>query len=435
MQAILFIRTHMEIAIILVLILLNGIFSMSEIALVSSRKTRLENAAKRGSASAKAALELALAPNKFLSTVQIGITLVGLLTGIYSGENITNDLDAWLMQFEFIKPYTHSVAVVIILVIITFFTLVLGELVPKRIGMNSPETIAKLVARPMKIISLIMAPFVWLLTSTTDLILKILRVKPSDDSKVTEEEIKAIVQEGAEGGEVQEIEQNIVERVFNLGDRKVGSLMTHRRDVIFIDVNMGMSEVRNTVLKEIHSIYPVYENDKDHIIGVVNMKELFVHITDENFSLRKIIHRPYYISENTSVYMALEQFKKTKYRYSIVADEHGMAQGIITINDILEALVGDVSEFYSDEFQITEREDGSWLIDGHYPFHDFLSYFDLTDIIDGEDFNTVSGLILSLMGHIPKQGDKTHWQNLQFEIIDMDGVKIDKVMISRSAAE
>lgn len=408
---------------------------MSEIALVSSRKSRLETAAKRGSASAKAALELANSPNKFLSTVQIGITLIGLLTGIYSGENITNDLDGWLLQFEWMHPYTHTVAVTIILVIITFFSLVLGELVPKRIGLNSPETISMLVARPMKIVSLVTAPFVWLLTGTTDLILKILQVKPSDDNKVTEEEIKAIVQEGTEGGEVQEIEQNIVHRVFNLGDRKVGSLMTHRRDIIFIDVDLAVDEVRKIVLDEIHSIYPVYENDKDHIIGVINMKELFAGLHKENFSLRKILHRPYYMSESTSVYMALEQFKKTKYRYSIVADEHGMAQGIITINDILEALVGDVSEFYSDEFQITEREDGTFLIDGHYPFHDFAAYFELNDVLDNEDFNTVSGLILSLLGHIPKQGDKTQWRNLYFEVIDMDGVKIDKIMISKSSSE
>lgn len=422
----------MEIAFIFVLILLNGLFSMSEIALVSSRRTRLETAAKKGSSSAKTALELANSPNKFLSTVQIGITLIGLLTGIYSGENITNDLDARLQQFESIKPYAHSIAVAIILVIITFLSLVLGELVPKRIGLNSPETIAKLVAKPMKVVSIITAPFVWLLTGTTDLILKVLRVKPSDDSKVTEEEIKAIVQEGAEGGEVQEIEQNIVERVFNLGDRKVGSLMTHRRDIVFIDVDEDITEVRKTVLEEIHSIYPVYEKDKDHIIGVINMKELFATFHKDDFSIRKILHRPHYISENTSVYMALEQFKKTKYRYSIVADEHGMAQGIITINDILEALVGDVSEFYSEEFQITEREDGTWLIDGHYPFHDFVSYFEMEDMLDDEDFNTVGGLILNQMGHIPKQGDKTEWHSLRFEVIDMDGVKIDKVMVSRS---
>ena len=425
----------MEILIILVLILLNGAFSMAEIALVSSRRTRLESAAKKGSSSAKTALELSASPNKFLSTVQIGITLIGLLTGIYSGENITNDLDAWLQQFPTVQPYAHSIAVVLILVVITFLSLVLGELVPKRIGLNSPEAIAKLVAKPMKVVSFITAPFVWLLTGTTDLIIKILQIKPSDDSKVTEEEIKAIVQEGADGGEVQEIEQNIVERVFNLGDRKVGSLMTHRRDVIFVDVDLNVEEVRNLVLNEIHSVYPVFENDKDNVIGVINMKELFASLHKPDFQIRKILHRPHYISENTSVYKALEQFKKTQYRYSIVADEHGMAQGIITINDILEALVGDVSEFYSEDFKIAEREDGTWLIDGHYPFHDFVSYFEMEDMLDDEEFNTVGGLILNQMGHIPKQGDKTHWHNLHFEVIDMDGVKIDKVLISKASAK
>lgn len=228
----------MEILIILFLILLNGIFSMSEIALISARKNRLESAAKKGNQSAQAALDLANSPNKFLSTVQIGITLIGILTGIFSGAKITDDVQLFITGFDILKPYANTISVGIVVVILTFFSLVLGELLPKRIGLNHPETIAKAVAIPMKMISIVTAPFIWLLTISTEFLLKILMIKPSADGKVTEEEIKAIIKEGTEGGEVQEIEQDIVERVFHIGDRKVNSLMTHRQSVVFFAISI-----------------------------------------------------------------------------------------------------------------------------------------------------------------------------------------------------
>ena len=419
----------MEILIILFLILLNGVFSMSEIALISARKNRLETAAKKGNESAKTALDLANSPNKFLSTVQIGITLIGILTGIFSGDKITTDVQNFVASFNATKPYAESIAVGIVVLTLTFFSLVLGELLPKRIGLNYPETIAKAVAMPMKVISILTAPFIWLLTISTEFLLKVLQIKPSADGKVTEEEIKAIIKEGTEGGEVQEIEQDIVERVFHIGDRKVNSLMTHRKSVVFLPLNADKNQVRDLMLKELHSIYPVYQDNYDDIVGVVNLKNIFAHFEQDNFNLSDIMTEAPFMMEQTTAYKALENFKKSGIHYAFVSDEYGVFQGVITLNDILEALVGDASDFYKEDFQLVAREDGSWLVDGHYSLHDFLTYFDLDDLISDYEVTTVSGLIMTELSRIPKQGEKLICQKFELEVIDMDGVKIDKVMV------
>ena len=402
---------------------------MSEISLISSRKNRLENAAKKGSKNAQTALDLASSPNKFLSTVQIGITLIGILTGLYSGDKVTSDVKLFLDGFEALQPYSANLSVGIVVVILTFFSLVLGELLPKRIGLNHPEAIAKAVAVPMKIVSIITAPFIWLLTVTTDAILKVLNIRPTADGKVTEEEIKAIIKEGTEGGEVQEIEQDIVERVFHIGDRKVNSLMTHRKSVVFIPLNSNKTQVKDLMLKELHSIYPVFGDNYDDIVGVVNLKNIFANIDNDNFNLKDIITEAPYIMEQTTAYKALENFKKSGIHYAFISDEYGDFQGILTLNDILEALVGDASDFYKDDFVLQEREDGTWLVDGHYSLHDFLTYFELDDLINDYEVTTVSGLIMTELSHIPKQGEKLVWQKFELEVIDMDGVMIDKVMV------
>lgn len=402
---------------------------MSEIALISARKSRLETSAKKGNKKAQTALDLANSPNKFLSTVQIGITLIGILTGIFSGDKITTDVEAFVSGFEMLKPYAHSVAVGIVVVILTFFSLVLGELLPKRIGLNYPETIAKSVAFPMKIVSIVTAPFIWLLTNSTEFLLKMLRIKPSADGKVTEEEIKAIIKESTESGEVQAIEQDIVERVFHIGDRKINSLMTHRKSVDFLQLNATKKEVKDFMLQELHSVYPVYNENYDDIVGVVDLKNLFSNLDLENFNLANIMTDAPFMMEHTTAYKALETFKKTGIHYAMVSDEYGIFQGIITMNDILEALVGVASDFYKEDFQLIEREDGTWLVDGHYSLHDFLTYFDLDDLIQDYDVTTVSGLIMTELSHIPKQGEKLIWQKMELEVIDMDGAKIDKVLV------
>ncbi|MBL0013671.1 MAG: HlyC/CorC family transporter [Flavobacterium sp.] len=419
----------MELLIILFLIILNGVFSMSEIALISARKNRLETAAKKGNENAKVALDLANSPNKFLSTVQIGITLIGILTGIFSGDKITTDVRDFVAGFAATKLYADSIAVGIVVLVLTFFSLVLGELLPKRIGLNYPEAIAKAVAVPMKIISILTAPFIWLLTISTEFLLKIFHIKPSADGKVTEEEIKAIIKEGTEGGEVQEIEQDIVERVFHIGDRKVNSLMTHRKSVVFLPLNADKNQVRELMLKELHSIYPVYDENFDDIVGVVNLKNIFAHFENTDFNLNAIMTEAPFMMEQTTAYKALENFKKSGIHYAFVSDEYGVFQGVITLNDILEALVGDAADFYKEDFQLVAREDGTWLVDGHYSLHDFLTYFDLDELTNDYEVNTVSGLIMTELSHIPKQGEKLIWQKFELEVIDMDGVKIDKVMV------
>ena len=403
---------------------------MSEIALISSRKSRLETAAKKGSKSAKTALDLANSPNKFLSAVQIGITLIGILTGIYSGDKITEDVEYFVSGFEAITPYAHSVAVGIVVVVLTFFSLVLGELLPKRIGLNHPESIAKAMAMPMKIISIITAPFIWLLTTSTEFLLKILQIKPTADGKVTEEEIKAIIKEGTEVGEVQEIEQDIVERVFHIGDRKVNSLMTHRSSMVYLSVDDTLEEIKTKVLDELHSVYPVCEENLDEVVGVVFLKDLFANFEKGNFNLRSIAKEPSYFIEHTSAYKALENFKKSKVHYAFVTDEYGVFQGIITLNDILEALVGDASDFDDDEYKVIANEDGSWLVDGQYSLHDFLTYFDMDELTTDYEVTTVSGFIITELGAIPKEGDKLIWNKLEFEAQKMDGVIIDKVLIT-----
>ena len=421
----------MEILIILFLILLNGIFSMSEIALISARKNRLETAAKKGNKNAKAALDLANSPNEFLSTVQIGITLIGILTGIYSGDKITTDVQNFVATFEALSPYANSIAVGIVVVTLTFFSLVLGELLPKRIGLNYPESIAKAVALPMKIVSTVTMPFIWLLTTSTDFLLKMLQIKPTADGKVTEEEIKAIIKEGTEVVEVQEIEQDIVERVFHIGDRKVNSLMTHRSDIVYLSLEDTKEEIKAKVIDELHSVYPVCEDNLDNVIGLVLLKDLFVSFESGKFDLKAIAKEPVYLIEQTSAYKALENFKTSKMHYAFVVDEHAIFQGVITLNDILEALVGDASDFDEDEYKLVANEDGTWLVDGQYSLHDFLTFFDLDELINDYEVTTVSGFFITELGNIPNQGDKIIWNKLDLEALTMDGAKIDKVLIKQ----
>lgn len=419
----------MEILILFILILINGVFSMAEIATVSARKSRLESAAKRGDKGAKAALETIHAPNRFLSTVQIGITLIGILTGIFSGDKIQDDVEQFFLNHAGTHRYAGTLSVVVVVGLLTFFSLVLGELVPKRIGLANPEGIAKAMSRPMKYLSIITSPFVWSLTTTSDLLIKLFRIKPSSESKVTEEEIKAIIQEGTEGGEVQEIEQDIVERVFHLGDRTISSLMTHRNDVIFLHSDDDVETIRSTVNREMHSLYPVYDEDKGYVVGVVLLKDLFRHLNSPDFKLEDHLMTPSFISEHISAYEVLIHFKASKVHYGIVSDEFGQTQGIVTMKDLLQALIGDFSDFYSEEFSFLEREDGSWLIDGQYPLAEFFRHFDLEEVATDLKYTTIGGLVMNEVRSIPITGQVIQWMNFEIEVVDMDGARIDKVIV------
>ena len=420
----------MGIIIIVCLILLSGMLSMAEISFVSARKSRLEIEIKKGKKSAGTALELANNPDRFLSTIQIGITLISILLGLLSGELFVDDVSKILSRISWLEPSAYTISKTLIVVIVTYFSLVVGELVPKRIGMGFAEKVAMLIAGPMNILSIITFPFVWLLSKSTTLVMSLIGLNHIEENKVTEEEIKAIVKEGLDDGEVQEVEQDIVERVFTLGDRDVGSIMTHRSDLVWIDINDKSEKIRDKVKDNLYNIYPVVSEKLDNIEGVVYLKDLFNKIDLPDFSLSQSLRPAQFVPEDQSVYKALEQFKKARIKYGIVTDEFGGIQGIVTMNDILEALIGQVQEA-DEELDIIERADGSWLVDGQCSFYDFLAFFDMESLYAENDFNTLSGLILDVLERVPKTGDTLLWKNFTFEIVDMDKARIDKVIVKK----
>ena len=425
----------MEFLIIIGLVLLNGVFAMSEMSLVSSRKFKLESARNKGSKGAKTALELAGNPTRFLSTVQIGITLIGVMLGIYSGENLTGGVEAFFSRFEPIRPFAHNLAVGGVVIFITYLSIVLGELFPKKLGLTFPEPIAILLARPMLLLSKITAPFVWLLTTTNNLLVRIFGIKANLDSAVSEEEIKSIVRESARGGVIADVEHNIVERVFELGDRKVNALMTHRSDLIVFDVNDGLPNIRQTILNEKHSAYPVCsDNNKDNVVGIVLLEDLFEPMFDPDFSLKNHLRKPAFVTESTLAYKLLETFKREKMHYAIVVNEFGNSVGIVTMDDVLDALVGDVSEHDPSEYQIVEREDGTWFVDGQYSVSEFLKYFDLrTDEFQSEDYLTIAGLFIHRFQGLPNEGDKVRLPGgYELEIVDKDGQRVDKILVRKT---
>lgn len=423
----------MEILIILLLILLNGVFSMSEIALVSSRKFKLEAAARKGNSNARKALELANNPNTFLSTVQIGITLIGILTGIFSGDTITVSLRQSIAEIDALKPYANTISVAAVVVAVTFLSIVFGELLPKRIGLMFPEKIAAILAKPMTLISIITRPFIWLLTITNDLFLSLFGLKGQKDGIVSEEEIRAIVQESAEGGAIDEIEQSIVQRVFALGDRRVNELMTHRGDLIWFDLNDDLKTIKKKAGAEKHSVYVVCRDQNlDKLAGIVSVKDIFPdELTNETFTLSHYLRSPLMVHESTPAYKVLEEFKQKKIHYAVVIDEYGIMQGMVAMDDVLDALLGDSTEYNQEEYSIMQRDEKSWLADGQYPFFEFLHYFGLSEEDTAQSYNTLGGLFLDLYGHIPVSGEKVKWQDFTFEVMDMDGPRIDKLMISR----
>ncbi|AHF16803.1 hemolysin family protein [Niabella soli] len=421
----------MELFIIALLILLNGLFSMAEIALVSARKARLEAQAAKGDKEAEEALKLANHPDIFLSTVQIGITLIGILTGIYSGEKITGHIVDFLNKFPAVAPYSKGVATTTVVILITYFTLIFGELVPKRIGLSRPEKIAKFVARPMRLISMITYPFIWLLTKSSSLISKLLNIK-TEDNQVTEEEIKAMINEGTEQGTLEETEQEIIERVFHLSDRNITSLMTHRSDIVWFNVDDTEETIREKILSEPHSIYPICDGEIDHIKGVISLKDLYTN--KHTVPLKDLMRPALFVPENNTAFRVMEKFKESQLHSCFIVDEYGSVLGMITLNDILEAIIGDMPEENEDDYEITEREDGSFLVDAQIPFYDFLSYFDKAEWMnEGEqEFDTLAGFILHRLKQIPVTGDKLDWNGFDLEIVDMDGHRIDKVLVTIS---
>jgi putative hemolysin len=401
---------------------------MSEIALVSARKARLESMAEKGDKKARNALDLSHNPEIFLSAAQIGITLIAIFTGVYSGEKFSKDLQPHVAKITFLADYAQPISTTIIVIIVTFLSIVFGELIPKRIGLISAEKIAKMMAQPMRVFAKITHPFVWLLNKTSNLIFKIFNIKSERDDFVTEDEIKAIITEGTESGSVEEEEKEMIERIFHLGDRNITSLMTHRSDIIWFDVNDTEEKIREKIFEDPHSFYPICDGEIDNIKGVVSLKRMY--ITDDFTLFKDLMVPALFVPDNNSAYQVMAKFKESKFHACFIVDEYGSLRGMITLNDIMEAIVGDIPDTDTADYEIIDRGDGSYLVDAQIPFYDFLSYFNRTEWLTEEqlDFDTLAGCILHELEHIPATGEKLKWKGFRFEIIDMDGHRIDKVL-------
>jgi putative hemolysin len=420
----------MEIVIILALVILNGIFSMSEAAIIASRKARLQQTVDKD-AGAKTALELAEEPNRFLSTVQIGITLIGVLTGAFGGATLAAPI-AEALKGTFLEPYAEAIGFGIIVLITTYLSLILGELVPKRIALQNPERIASLVARPMKLLSRIASPLVTFLGASTDAVLWAIGMRQSSDPPVTEEEIKAMIQQGIAAGVFEESEHDMVEGIFRLGDRRINTLMTPRTEILWLDIEDEPAVNRQKIIESPFSRLPVGEDGLDNVIGMLNAKDLLAKILKgEDFDILKAMTEPLFVPESMSASKVLDLFRETGTHITLVLDEYGGLEGLVTIQDILEQIVGDI-----EEEEVVQRKDGSYLLDGMMGVDDFKELFDL-EALPGEhdSFETLAGFILLKIGSIPRQGDSMQWNNLDFEIIDMDGNRVDKVLVKVVAPE
>jgi putative hemolysin len=423
-----------QVLIIIGLIIANGFLAMAEIAIVSARKVRLQQRAEEGDAKAKIALELANSPSRFLSTIQIGITLVGILAGAFGGVTIAEQLAPKLNRIAWIAPHGGAVSLSIVVLGITYLSLIIGELVPKQIALHHAERISAAVAPSMRTLSWLAAPLVKLLSLSTQLVLRTFGVRPSEEVTVTEEEIKLMIEQGTQEGVFEPSEQEIVERVFRLGDRTANSLMTPRPDVVWLDPNEPPEEIQQKITADSHTHYPVAEGQIDHIIGLVNSKDLLSqNLSCQPIDLRSVLRPALFIPESMSALDMLERFKQKRTHVAFVIDEHGGFQGLVTTSDILEAIVGDIPmPDEAEEAEIIQREDGSWLVDGKVPADELKDLLQ-TDELPFENENlyqTLGGLVMAFLGRIPKSGDHFEWGGFRFEVMDMDGHRVDKVLIS-----
>ena len=425
-----------EALLIILLILVNGVFSMSELAIISARKVRLEQWAKEGNAKARAALRLIASPTNFLSTVQIGITLIGILSGALGGATVAQTLQQSFETVPLLQPYSKTLSFAIVVGIITYLSLVVGELVPKRLAMSNAEQIACVVAPPMRFLANIGTPVVYLLSISTEALLGLLGIQVTEESQVTEEEIKVMIAQGAESGMFEEAEHDMVERVFRLGDRPIKSLMTPRTEIDWLDVDAPFEETQREVLSSGHSRFPVARENLDNCVGIVEIKEfLNASLHGKQIDLVKVSSPPLYVAETASALSVLEQFKQSGDRVAMVTDEYGGVEGLVTLTDLLEAIVGDLpSSDRQGDPDAMQREDGSWLIDG------MISSDRLKEILEVEElpyekehnYHTLGGLMMTYLRHIPMVGEHFTWERMRFEVVDMDGNRVDKVLVNIS---
>ena len=424
----------LDVFIVCALIMLNGLFAMSELAVISSRKARLQHRAEEGDAKAGAALNLAENPQRFLTTIQIGITLVGVLSGAFGGASLAKHLAEFISSFSSIAKYSNSIALALVVGLITYFSL-LAELIPKRLALSNPEEIASAVARPMKALSRIASPVIHLLSLSTEFVLKLARFKPEKDQPVTEEEIKVLISQATVAGVFHEAEQEMVERVFRLGDRHVGVMMTPRNKIVWLDVNDPPEKLRRKITKSYYSRFPVAQGRMGNLLGVVHVRDIAVRcLSGQTLDLRASMHRPLFVHENTHALKVLELFRESGHQMALVVDEYGTIEGVVTVSDIMEAIVGEIpSAEAKDEPRIAQREDGSWLVDGMLPVDELKAQFHIRKL-PGEraaHFQTLGGFAMDNLKRVPVLGDNFECCGYRFEIVDMDGLRVDKVMIRK----
>lgn len=429
----------MEILFVLLLIIANAVFVVSEMALVSVRKVRLQQSANQGNAKARVALDLANAPNQFLGTVQIGITLLAILSGAFGESAISTKLEPLLRLIPWLAPYSEAIAVVTAVLVITYLTLVIGELVPKRLALNNPEQLACTVAIPMRMLAKISSPVVRLLSASTDLVVRLMGIEPSTDPQVTEEEIKVLIEQGTEAGTFEAAEQDMLNRVFRLGDRRVSALMTPRPEIVWLDLDDSAETNRQVIIDSAHSRFPVCQGDLDNVLGIIQVNNLLARcLTNQPLDLTTALQRPLYVPESTPGLKVLELFKQSGTQMALVVDEYGIMQGVVTLNDILEEIVGDLPSIdQHEEPQVVQREDGSWLLDGMLPVEEFFERLEMENLPRDQrgNYHTIGGFVITNLGRIPTATDYFEWQGMRFEVMDMDGNRVDKVLVVPVAAK
>lgn len=424
---------HLEILLILLLIIANGILAMSEIAIVAARKVRLQQWADAGDAKAKAALVLAGEPNRFLSTVQIGITLVGIFAGAYGGATLAEQLSDTLDRFPALAPYSEVWGLGVVVLGITFLSLVIGELVPKRLAMHSPERIAAAIAQPMTILSGIAAPAVGLLSFSTDRVLRLFGIRGILEEAVTEEEVKILIRQGTKTGVFEEVEREMIERMLHLGDRNISSLMTHRTLVEYINLEDSWEENVQKIRHAPHSYFPVCQDGLDQVVGMVYVKSLLLQcIEGRPLDLNSALMQPVFVPESLPALKVLESFKRTGNHIALVTDEYGVVQGLVTLTDIMEGIVGDIpTEDELSDLQAVRREDGSWLLDGMLPIEEFKELVSIDGLPDEDkgNYQTLGGFAIVRLERIPVPSDTFEWGGWRFEVLDMDGNRVDKLLV------
>ncbi|NPU95526.1 MAG: HlyC/CorC family transporter [Gammaproteobacteria bacterium] len=425
----------MDILFIFGLILLNGVFAMSEIALVSSRQVRLEKEADAGSETARAALKLSREPTRFMSTIQVGITLIGILAGAMGEASIAERIEVHILEVDLLAPWAEPLSLTLMVIIITYFSLIFGELVPKRLAMHNPEAIAKVVAHPMNLLSKVARPLVVLLSISTEAILKLLGTKKAEEMDIIEEEIHSLMKQGTEAGVLEESEHTMVRNVLRLDDQRVSNIMTLRKEVYYIDLEDGGDDNLQKVKDSTHSRIPVCKGGIDNVIGFLHSKDVMNQVLGgKALDISDMIKRPLFVPSSATALQLLEQFKKSRVHLAIVVDEHGQTSGLVSVNDVLEAIVGDMpadDQEYEPDF--IEREDGSWLVNALVDISEFKEKFGIRSLPEEEqgNYSTLGGLIMTVLGHIPKVTTVLTLANVQLEVLDMDGNRVDKVLVTR----